>query len=290
MFMSEKKNQLTVKTVPFMGSELMAVKDEKTGKIYDGVSYICKGIGLTDGQATNERRRISHDIVLNRGYANLHIPTESGEQDVQCIDNEFIPLWLAKITITPNMQKEQPEVADKLVQYQLKAQKVLADAFLHKNSNVSDLEELKAETAKERASAMSLNARTRAFKAIMSTFDGSKYSPVAAEVFGLTALETVTGQKIDYRPDFEKSWTATDIFKETGICASTVGKIATAAGLKTDTYGKAILNHVPGQSKQVPEFHYNADGHKLLLEACDKWKASHAKKQHQKSKNSGKAA
>jgi hypothetical protein len=54
-----------------------------------------------------------------------------------CLELNFLPLWLAKITITPTMQKEQPDVADRLVQYQLKAQKVLADAFLHKKK-VSD--------------------------------------------------------------------------------------------------------------------------------------------------------
>jgi len=114
-----------------MGDELMAAKDEKTGKIYAGVSYICKGIGLTSAQKDNEVKRIQRDLVLSKGSSNLTFPTKGGMQRVQCIDNEFIPLWLAKISITPAMQKEHPDVADKLVQYQLKAQKVLADAFLH---------------------------------------------------------------------------------------------------------------------------------------------------------------
>ena len=124
-------SQLSVKTVPFMGDELMAAKDEKSGKIYAGVKWICDGIGLTTGQMQNERNRIHKDIVLTKGERNIVLPTKGGNQSVQCIDNEFVPLWLAKISITPAMQKEHPEVADKLVQYQLKAQKVLADAFLH---------------------------------------------------------------------------------------------------------------------------------------------------------------
>lgn len=123
--------QLSVKTVPFMGDELMAAKDAKTGKIYAGISYICKGIGLTSAQKDNEVKRIQRDLVLSKGSSNLTFPTKGGMQRVQCIDNEFIPLWLAKISITPAMQRERPEVADKLVQYQLKAQKVLANAFLH---------------------------------------------------------------------------------------------------------------------------------------------------------------
>jgi hypothetical protein len=129
--MPEIKNQLTVKTVPFMGSELMAAKDEKTGKIYVGVSYVCSGIGLSEYQKDNEVKRVQKDVVLQNGAKNLPVKFDGQVRNIQCIDNEFVPLWLAKITITPNMQAEQPEVADKLVQYQLKAQKVLADAFLH---------------------------------------------------------------------------------------------------------------------------------------------------------------
>ena len=124
-------SQLSVKAVPFMGDELMAAKDEKSGKIYAGVRWMCEGIGLSSDQARNERRRIHDDLVLSKGESNLPLPTKGGIQSVQCIDNEFVPLWLAKISITPAMKKEHPEVADKLVQYQLKAQKVLADAFLH---------------------------------------------------------------------------------------------------------------------------------------------------------------
>ena len=113
-----------------MGDELMAAKDEKSGKIYAGVSYICKGIGLTEKQKDNEVSKIQKDLVLQKGAKKLPLKFEGQVRNVQCIDNEFVPLWLAKITITPTMKKEQPEVTDRLVQYQLKAQKVLADAFL----------------------------------------------------------------------------------------------------------------------------------------------------------------
>lgn len=125
----EEENKLIVRVVPFMGDELMAAKDGKTGKIYAGIRWMCDGIGLTEGQSKSERLRIQNDVVLSKGGRNLVLPTKGGMQEIQCIDNEFVPLWLAKISITPAMQREQPEVADKLVQYQLKAAKVLADAF-----------------------------------------------------------------------------------------------------------------------------------------------------------------
>lgn len=130
-------NQLSVKTVPFLGDELMAAKDENTGKIYAGVSYICRGIGLTEYQKDNEVKRIQQDIVLQKGAKKLPVKFDGQVRNVQCIDNDFIPLWLAKISITPTMKKEHSEVADKLVQYQLKAQKVLANAFLYPDTKQS---------------------------------------------------------------------------------------------------------------------------------------------------------
>lgn len=43
---------------------------------------------------------------------------------------DYVPLWLAKIAITPRMECETPELAARLEQYQLKAKDVLAAAFL----------------------------------------------------------------------------------------------------------------------------------------------------------------
>lgn len=43
---------------------------------------------------------------------------------------DFIPLWLAKIPITERMEQDHPDLAEKLLQYQLKAKDILADAFL----------------------------------------------------------------------------------------------------------------------------------------------------------------
>jgi hypothetical protein len=98
-------SQLSVKAVPFMGDELMVAKDEETGKIFAGVKWICDGFGLSEGQAKSERLRIQNDVVLKRGGRNIVLPTKGGNQEVQCIEIDFIPLWLAKITITPTMQR-----------------------------------------------------------------------------------------------------------------------------------------------------------------------------------------
>jgi hypothetical protein len=124
-------SQLSVKTVPFMGDELMAARDDKTGKIYAGVSYICKGIGFSKHEKDRQVANIQKDEVLKRGCLKFEAGVFDQNNEAIAIDNEFIPLWLAKISITPTMKKEHPEVTNKLIQYQLKAQKVLADAFLH---------------------------------------------------------------------------------------------------------------------------------------------------------------
>ncbi len=124
-------SQLSVKTVPFMGDELMAAKDEKSGKIYAGVSYICKGIGFSKHEKDRQVANIQKDEVLKRGCLKFEAGVFDQNNEAIAINNDFIPIWLAKISITPAMKKEHPEVANKLVQYQLKAQKVLADAFLH---------------------------------------------------------------------------------------------------------------------------------------------------------------
>lgn len=59
--------------------------------------------------------------------------------DTYALKLDFIPLWLAKINVTPTMAKENPELADKLVQYQLKAKDVLADAFIYRKDKLESL-------------------------------------------------------------------------------------------------------------------------------------------------------
>ena len=60
------------------------------------------------------------------------LPSKGGNQSTLCLKLDFVPLWLAKINITPAMQAETPELAERLEAYQLKAKDVLAAAFLPK--------------------------------------------------------------------------------------------------------------------------------------------------------------
>lgn len=122
-------NELEIKRVPFLGAELMAARDE-SGQIWAGVRWMCDGLGLSKGQMQNERSRIRGDKVLSQGERNLVLPTRGGNQETLCLKLDFVPLWLAKISITPTMESDNPDLADRLEQYQLRAKDVLAAAFL----------------------------------------------------------------------------------------------------------------------------------------------------------------
>lgn len=123
------ENKLEVRRVPFMGTDLMAARDSD-GQIWAGVRWMCDGLGLSEAQARNERKKIQSDEVLMEGGSNLTLPTNGGMQNVLCLKLDFVPLWLAKISITPTMKEEHPELAATLKEYQLRAKDVLAAAFL----------------------------------------------------------------------------------------------------------------------------------------------------------------
>jgi hypothetical protein len=120
------------KSVDFNGTELIAVKCSDRN-IYAGVRWICEGIGLTEGQRKNEMQKIQADPVLLRGGRKIILPTNGGQQEILCIDINFLPLWLAKINagIIGNTQ-----VQELVIEYQLKAKDVLAEAFITSKSNL----------------------------------------------------------------------------------------------------------------------------------------------------------
>lgn len=119
------------KLVEFYGTELLAAK-ANDGKIYVAVKWICEGVGLSVDQAKRQVKNIQVDLVVSKGVSNLTLPTNGGVQEVLCIELDFLPLWLAKISITPAMQETSPEAVENLVNYQLKAKDALAEAFLPK--------------------------------------------------------------------------------------------------------------------------------------------------------------
>jgi len=129
---------------------------------------------------------------------------------------------------------------------------------------------LKLQVQQERAHAMLMNAKTRALKTISASLGDKKLSALAIQVFGLTSIEEVTGQKIDFRPECGKLYSAQQIADEVGSNRVTVGKKATAAGLKTDAYGITTLSKSEHGPKQVPTFMYNEKGRAAVKELFGK--------------------
>lgn len=126
-------NGLAVKDVQFNGATLRAAQDTEN-IIWVGVAWICRGIGLSQGQEKRQVTNLKDDIVLSQGVANLKLPTNGGNQEILCLKLDFLPFWLAKIHITPTMKRENPQLVENLIEYQLKAKDVLAAAFLSKNA------------------------------------------------------------------------------------------------------------------------------------------------------------
>ncbi|QEK12616.1 hypothetical protein FQB35_09915 [Crassaminicella thermophila] len=138
------KNDLVVKEVNFNGDVLVAVKSNSTGKIFTGVKWICEGLGL---DVRRQREKLQEHLTLKKGVSTLPLPSNGGIQNTLAIELDFLPLWLA--TINPALVKE--EIKTKLVEYQLKAKDVLAQAFLQQSKPVciedvliQSLQEMKA--------------------------------------------------------------------------------------------------------------------------------------------------
>lgn len=124
--------EMIVKNVDVMGDFITAAKDHD-GNVWVGVRWVCDALDMTEGQMKRQIKNIKKDMVFGEGGSNqIPLPTGQGTQEVFCIRNDFVPLWLAKISITQKTREERPEFSKKLLEYQLKAKDILAEAFMPK--------------------------------------------------------------------------------------------------------------------------------------------------------------
>lgn len=128
------------KEIKFYEDTLLGVKDDE-GKVWLAVRKTCRDIGLTDGQAKRQVENLNSDIVFREGVANLLHLSSGGEQKTLCIMEKFVTLWLAKISLTPAMQKKNPDAVQKLLRYQLEAADVLHKAFYETEEQKSTFHE-----------------------------------------------------------------------------------------------------------------------------------------------------
>lgn len=124
-------NDMIVKSVDVLGDSIMAAKDNN-GNVFAGVSYFCNALGMTRGQKNRQVINVQKDETLKRGCIKLGAGLLDDGNETVALRIDFIPVWLAKISITDKTKKENPELAEKLLDYQLKAKDILAEAFMPK--------------------------------------------------------------------------------------------------------------------------------------------------------------
>lgn len=122
-------NDLIVKNVDVMGDSIMAAKDAE-GVIWVGINYFCQGLSMNKKQRDWQVKKAKEDKTISKGCRLFSAGVFDVANEVYALRLDFIPMWLAKITITDKMEQEHPELAAKLLNYQLKAKDILAEAFL----------------------------------------------------------------------------------------------------------------------------------------------------------------
>lgn len=149
---------LITKEVNFDGDNLIAIQNKETGKIYTGISYVCRGIGLTKSQKDTQVQNVQSDLILKMGCLKLQAGVLDPDNEVIVIEIDYLPLWLAKISITPKMQKDSPKTVERLIKYQLKAKDALAEAFLKNNELMQLQNQIKQMIKNEVSKALSETA------------------------------------------------------------------------------------------------------------------------------------
>jgi hypothetical protein len=121
---------LKEKLIKFYDDELLGVKDENE-IVWMSANKTMQDIGLSEDQCKKQARNIKNDIVLSQGYKMMSAKygTMQATKEMYFIREDFVTLWLAKISLTPTMQKENPKTVEKLVKYQFQCKDVLHEAF-----------------------------------------------------------------------------------------------------------------------------------------------------------------
>lgn len=127
---------MNIKDVRFDNAVIKAGEDD-LGVVWVGLRWLCEGLGLSEDRMKYERKKIQKDPVLRQGIKFYPL---TGKAPVLCLSLDYVPLWLAKVTVTPTMQIENPRLSDKLIRYQFKAKDVLAAAFLGENRELINLQ------------------------------------------------------------------------------------------------------------------------------------------------------
>lgn len=223
-----KMQDMDILEQEFQGDPIMTVRLKSNGKVYVGVKWITQALGFNKNVHDRQVKNIQTDIVLSKGASNLTLPTKGGNQKSLCIELNYLPLWLAKISITPSMKKDHPEVAEKLIEYQLKAKDVLAEAFLGKTKEWDLHREVGKIDRKRLTSSISRNI----YNAQSKTY--SDYTNMVYDVlFGMTAKEIRESRDIKKKSQLTRDYLTKDELKLVDE-AETIVTALVSLGFKKD--------------------------------------------------------
>ena len=222
-------SNLETKEIPFYDDTLLGVRDED-GKIWLAIKKTCESLGFDERRAKAQRQKIKTDRILSKGGQNFDLPTKGGHQEAFCLHEKYVPLWLAKISLTRKMAEEIPEAVEKLERYQLEAANVLHKAFyeteeqkeafhesLGLEGRFADVEEKLVEMSDH------LSAQTEELHLVMdymtinTTQQGKLLTHAKDRVRSLLGGAHSELYKKNSRKYFSNLW---GIFKDTFVCSS----------------------------------------------------------------------
>lgn len=126
-------DNLIAKEVCFKNKKIRAI--EENGKVYVAVKDICDNLGMNGNQFKVQRDKINNDEFLKGGRKFSPLESNGGIQETMLLELDYLPIWLAKI----NPARFSDELKKELMDYQLKAKDVLAEAFLGKRRMYPEL-------------------------------------------------------------------------------------------------------------------------------------------------------
>lgn len=135
---------IVLKNVEFDGALLRAAQVENI--VWVGIAWVCNGLGFNKNQKDRQIKNIQADELLSQGCVKFDAGVFDENNETLALQLDYLPAWLFKISITPKMKADHPELVEKLIRYQLKAKDVLAQAFLpvvSPQEESTEIEELK---------------------------------------------------------------------------------------------------------------------------------------------------
>lgn len=111
-----------IKEVTFNGVTMLGIQTE-SGKVFTGIRKICEDLGI---DFSSQLKKIKRDDILKEGVVIITIPSNSGMQDISCIELDCLPVWLSKISIKHCKSEIQPLLLD----FKKQAKEILAKAFI----------------------------------------------------------------------------------------------------------------------------------------------------------------